>query len=227
MVHDMEIIGNLHSVSFPVNAQGRGPEMDKDKVAGIRHELWDDTHNDVATCKTVGIAEEIARRWRPRCDSTAEEDAKFNEKCCRMLVERTRTLGDLPKDWPVFAEYLKDELDKLRQAISDAGLAVMQTSGKWSIHDVAGKFTAQAKYDEAKTDEVIMENIELKKKLREAGLDQKPADPMECRSCGDDFNRGIAGYDGGPSLVCPACGSDKIGPRMYDNEAVEEEEPTP
>jgi len=49
------------------------------------------------------------------------------------------------------------ERDKLREAIRDAGFQVMQTSGKWSIHDVS----ELAKRDEERTAQVILENIEL------------------------------------------------------------------
>ncbi len=276
----MEIIGNLHSVSFPVNAQGLGPEMDKDKVVVTQHELWDDANNSVATCRTVGIAEEIARRYRaaplgtavyvnPRTmeDIMAEEDAKLVEKCRSMLADpvpgegtlskydlsqlrraadaqlqrlsrdrhltpdeaakyndmREKVQKEFPPAVPLFAHYLKEELDKLRQAVADAGLSVMQTSGKWSLHDVSGKFATQARYDDDKTTEIIMENIELKKKLREMEaaarqLHQAPplpgdASPWECRSCGNYFKAHACGHDGGFRVICPACGSDEIGPQ--------------
>ncbi len=49
------------------------------------------------------------------------------------------------------------EAAKLRQAITDAGFAVMQTSGKWSIHDVS----ENAEFERKKTSELINHNIEL------------------------------------------------------------------
>ena len=52
---------------------------------------------------------------------------------------------------------LTAERDKLRGAIRLAGFQVMETSGDWSIHDVS----EQAKVDEERTAEVIVQNIEL------------------------------------------------------------------
>lgn len=59
------------------------------------------------------------------------------------------------------------ERDRLREAIRDAGFSIMQTSGKWSIHDVSEKAKAQEEADDAKTTEVINENITLTARVAE------------------------------------------------------------
>lgn len=67
-----------------------------------------------------------------------------------------------------------EEVEKLREAIKNAGFGIMQTSGVWSIHDVS----EHHKKDQERTQEVIMYNIELEiaaRKLRilcfEHGID--------------------------------------------------------
>lgn len=60
---------------------------------------------------------------------------------------------------------LRAERDKLREAIRDAGFSVMQTSGKWSIHDVSERAAA----DENRTAEVISRNIELEAERDKSG----------------------------------------------------------
>lgn len=51
----------------------------------------------------------------------------------------------------------ESERDRLRNAISKAGFAVMETSGDWSIHDVS----EQGKAEEARSLEVATRNAEL------------------------------------------------------------------
>lgn len=58
-------------------------------------------------------------------------------------------------------ERLKEENEKLRAAIRRAGFAILQASNQWDICDVSEK----AKATEAKTTEIIVENIELGIKL--------------------------------------------------------------
>jgi hypothetical protein len=53
------------------------------------------------------------------------------------------------------------EAEKLREAIRDAGFSVMQTSGRWSIHDVSKLADAERE----KTNEIISENIDLGMKV--------------------------------------------------------------
>ena len=53
------------------------------------------------------------------------------------------------------------EAQKLREAIRDAGFSVMQTSGRWSIHDVSKLADAERE----KTNQVISENIDLEIKV--------------------------------------------------------------
>jgi hypothetical protein len=53
------------------------------------------------------------------------------------------------------------EAEKLREAIRDAGFSVMQTSGRWSIHDVSKLADAERE----KTNQVISENIDLEIKV--------------------------------------------------------------
>ena len=55
------------------------------------------------------------------------------------------------------------EADKLREAIRDAGFSVMRTSGRWSIHDVS----ELGKAEQAKTDEVLRENIDLEIRVKQ------------------------------------------------------------
>lgn len=54
------------------------------------------------------------------------------------------------------------EAEKLREAIRDAGFEVMQTSGRWSIHDVSELGIAE----QEKTAEIICENIDLGIKVK-------------------------------------------------------------
>ncbi len=61
----------------------------------------------------------------------------------------------------------QEEYVKLREAVADAGFAVMQTSGKWSIHDVSEKAKAQEKDNQEWEDRVILGNIELEKQIQE------------------------------------------------------------
>ena len=49
------------------------------------------------------------------------------------------------------------EAEKLREAIRNAGFSVMQTSGRWSIHDVS----KLAEAEQEKTNQIIGENIDL------------------------------------------------------------------
>jgi len=56
------------------------------------------------------------------------------------------------------------EIQKLQDAIKQAGFGVMKTSGDWLICDVSKKGEA----DQARTDEVIRQNIDLELKLKEA-----------------------------------------------------------
>lgn len=55
-----------------------------------------------------------------------------------------------------------EEAVKLREAIRDAGFTVMQTSGRWSIHDVSELGIAE----QEKTKEIICENIDLEIKVK-------------------------------------------------------------
>ena len=50
---------------------------------------------------------------------------------------------------------------KLRSAILDAGFAVMQTSGKWSIVNVTDEAKRQMAVDEKHTARMVNENIHL------------------------------------------------------------------
>ena len=52
---------------------------------------------------------------------------------------------------------VNSEAAKLREAIRDAGFEVMQTSGRWSIHDVSKLGIAE----QERTSEIISENIDL------------------------------------------------------------------
>jgi len=54
------------------------------------------------------------------------------------------------------------EAEKLREAIRDAGFSVMQTSGRWSIHDVS----KLAEAEQEKTNQIIGENIDLGIKVK-------------------------------------------------------------
>lgn len=63
------------------------------------------------------------------------------------------------------------EADKLREAIRDAGFSVMQTSGRWSIHDVS-KF---AEAEQEKTNQIIGENINLELRVKELEFTLKEA----------------------------------------------------
>jgi len=56
----------------------------------------------------------------------------------------------------------RSEAEKLREAIRDAGFSVMQTSGRWSIHDVS----KLAEIEQAKTNEIIGQNIDLEIKVK-------------------------------------------------------------
>lgn len=77
--------------------------------------------------------------------------------------------------WP-FADFLLDQIRedaakagaaeenrKLREAIRDAGFAVMQTSGKWSIHCV----TEKARRAEEVEDRLISSNLDLELQVQE------------------------------------------------------------
>lgn len=55
---------------------------------------------------------------------------------------------------------------KLREAIRDAGFAVMETSGKWSIHCVTDEAKRQREVDEQHTAHIINENIDLSAQVR-------------------------------------------------------------
>lgn len=72
--------------------------------------------------------------------------------------------GVVSREWLAQNEVLElvAEVERLRQAIRDAGFAIMRTSGGLSIHDVSDK----AKADEERTTQVISENIDLREELR-------------------------------------------------------------
>ncbi len=91
------------------------------------------------------------------------EDTKKRRRIAAVFPEAIRSLVEAGTD----SERLQQEVVKLREAIRDAGFAVMQTSGKWSIHDVSEKAKAQAAFDDKRTTELIMENIRLEKELSE------------------------------------------------------------
>lgn len=64
-----------------------------------------------------------------------------------------------PTKWALWADFLKlrEEVKQLRNAIKQAGFAVMETSGDWSIHDIS----ELGKREQEKTMEVISQNVDL------------------------------------------------------------------
>lgn len=57
-----------------------------------------------------------------------------------------------------------DDMAKMRAAVVDAGFGIMQTSGKWSIHDVS----EAAKAEDERITKMITDNICMEKQLRDA-----------------------------------------------------------
>jgi len=72
------------------------------------------------------------------------------------------------------------EAEKLREAIRDAGFSVMQTSGRWSIHDVSNLADAERE----KTNQIISENIDLGIKVSK--LEAAVKDAFELFKTADD-----------------------------------------
>jgi hypothetical protein len=84
-------------------------------------------------------------------------------------LEDAFALGKTERELLVLIRELRAAIDttvisealKLREAIRDAGFEVMQTSGRWSIHDVS----EQAMAKQEKTAEIIGQNIDLEIKV--------------------------------------------------------------
>lgn len=82
---------------------------------------------------------------------------------------QAKEAAELDMWWSIVIDIAPDvETVKLREAVAAAGFAVLQTSGKWSIHDVSEKAKAAAAVDDAKTLAVINENIAATRQLRDA-----------------------------------------------------------
>jgi hypothetical protein len=86
-----------------------------------------------------------------KCDRRVGDKLAMLRNCERFIDRRCEG-----GHWPTYAD-LEAERDHLRRAIRDAGFAVMETSGKWSIHDVSEK----AKADDAVTMRVATGNVYL------------------------------------------------------------------
>lgn len=86
------------------------------------------------------------------------------------VKEEWNKLTDCAIPLAAACEALLAERDKLRDAICDADFVVMETSGKWSIHDVSEK----AKADDERTAEVIMRNIDLERRVAELEAELEP-----------------------------------------------------
>jgi hypothetical protein len=97
---------------------------------------------------------------------TCGQQGFFN--CCEEVSEPAKTTMTIEeadatiKSLTSMLIAARTERNRLREAISDAGFSVMQTSGRWSIHDVS-KF---AEAEQAKTDEIIGQNIDLEIKVK-------------------------------------------------------------
>lgn len=134
---------------------------------------------------------------------------------CTIYGTKRETVGTvrevLPDESGIIPSF--SEAEKLREAIRDAGFSVMQTSGRWSIHDVS----ELAKAEQAKTDEVIRQNIDLEIKVKQLesavkeafdlfrtadnerlnGVDEADAEAEKWKAEGDmygwNFHKGKAG----------------------------------
>ena len=90
---------------------------------------------------------------------TCGQQGFFN--CCEEASEPAKADATI-KSLTSMLIAARTERNRLREAISDAGFSVMQTSGRWSIHDVS----ELAKAEQAKTDEIISQNIDLEIKVK-------------------------------------------------------------
>ncbi len=97
---------------------------------------------------------------------TCGQQGFFN--CCEELSEPAKTTMTIEeadatiKSLTSMLIAARTERNRLREAISDAGFSVMQTSGRWSIHDVS----RLAEAEQAKTNEIIGQNIDLEIKVK-------------------------------------------------------------
>lgn len=97
---------------------------------------------------------------------TCGQQGFFN--CCEEVSEPAKTTMTIEeadatiKSLTSMLIAARTERNRLREAISDAGFSVMQTSGRWSIHDVS----KLAEIEQAKTNEIIGQNIDLEIKVK-------------------------------------------------------------
>lgn len=130
---------------------GRLDELigERDKLRAIANVAY------VGICDTLGWCRDASapENWRemPRAvDSLIEAFAKAESL-------HTEASYVVACGWRDKFRAAEAENAKLRAAIKDAGFAVMETSGAWSIHDVSEK----GKVDEARELEVATKNVTL------------------------------------------------------------------